>query len=75
MTKHYIGNAIVFPVGDDRVGMTLTIDADDLATALNRLEGDSNQEFTKFKIDVLPLKPENVDVNKTHSVKLTKLIV
>ena len=74
MTYEYVGSALAFPIkGRDEVGMTVTIDFDEFATAYEKLKKSSPYEKMALVLTVLPLKPENVTKEKTHSVKLTDI--
>ena len=61
----------MFPVGEDRTGMTVTLDVDSLATSLATMAGESIDEVKEIELIILPMKPENVSDKKTHSVKFT----
>lgn len=61
----------MFPVGEDRMGMTVTLDVDSLATSLATVAGESIDSVKEIELIILPMKPENVSNKKTHSVKFT----
>lgn len=68
--EKYIGSAMEFPIaGREELGMTLSIDCEQLAYAMEAF----GKDIGNLIINVLPLKPENVTSKKTHSVKLIKI--
>jgi hypothetical protein len=71
VTHNYIGSALCFPInGRDEVGMSVTIDVEDLVLALEEHPKITQEEGAQLVINILPLKPENITDKKTHSVKL-----
>ena len=61
----------MFPVGNDREGLTVTIDVESLGTSLATVAGESLDAVKEIELLILPMKPENVSDKKTHSVKFT----
>jgi hypothetical protein len=74
VNENYIGSALCFPIkGRDDIGMSVTIDVEDLVLALETYPKITQEEGKQLIINILPLSLMNVTDKRTHSVKLINI--